>query len=202
MGGVVETNQPRRVLGCEAGLGAETGPQALPAPFDLVREPADPDLSMGPRQPSPSEGDLGIDRPARLVASGQLGLGDGETLIPRRGRVKPLLESSCVASPQVIERDDRSGQMRGSPEHGVREHRRQPQLQGLDALGADSNIAGGDTDDQVAAPVPALRRAYDESVAEVDGERDGRERDHRQVDGAREAVAEPGHAQSRDAPRL
>jgi hypothetical protein len=201
MGGVVETNQPRRVLRCEAGLGVETGPQALPAPFDLGCEPADPDLSTGPRQPSPGEGDLGIDRPARLVSPCQFGLCDGEPLVPRRGGAQPLLESNCVASPQVIERDHRPGQVRGSTEHGVREHRRQPQLQGLDALAADSKIVGRDPDDHAAALLPARRSLYDEPPAEVDRDRDGRKRDHPQVDGARDAVAEAGHAQSRDAPR-
>ena len=79
---VVETDQPGGPLGGEADLGPEPGPQTFAAPSDLRGQPLDPNPTAVLHHLPPGEGDLRVDRPTRLVPSGERGPGDREPVPP------------------------------------------------------------------------------------------------------------------------
>jgi hypothetical protein len=105
-----------------------------------------------------------------------------------------LLGSRGVGSPELVEADHRLGQLRGGPQHRVRDHRRQPYLQALDVPAAPSDVAGREADGEAAALLPAAGVVDEDPVAEVQEQRDRRVRDHLKVDGVLRLITESGHA--------
>ena len=69
MGRVVKTNQLGGAFGCDADLGPEPRPEALPAPSDLGGQPLDPNLPPTGDHLCPREGDFRVDLPTCLVSS-------------------------------------------------------------------------------------------------------------------------------------
>ena len=86
VGGVVDTDQLRRALGCEADLGPEPGPQALGARPDLGCQPVDPEPAhTGKSLAAAGQGDVRVDHPACLGSSRQRGLRDREPVVTGGG---------------------------------------------------------------------------------------------------------------------
>jgi hypothetical protein len=197
MGGVVEADQPRRVLGSEADLGSEPGPETLTAPSDLGCQPLDANLPVADRHLSPGEADLRVDRRACFDSLRQRGFGDREPVVPRCGRAQLLFHPPRVAPPEVIEGFDRSTQVGGSAQELVREHRGQANLQALDAPAAHANAVGREADDDDVALLPTTVVVDEQPIAEVDRDRDSRVRHHGKVDVVRAPFAEARHAEPR-----
>src|SRR5690606_25094484 len=197
VGGRVEPDELRRPLRGQAHLGPETGPQALATPAHLGRQLLDPDLPAGGDEPAPGLPDLGVDRPPDLEPPGQRGLGDGEPLLPRAGRLQPLLGAHRVPAPEVLQGDDRAGQRRRGPEHLVGDRGRQAHLQAGDLPPAAPHAAVGQAGDDrapLAPPAGLVHRVQLAARADVDDDGDRRVRDDPQVDRPRLAVDEAGHA--------
>jgi hypothetical protein len=73
----------------------------------------------------------------------------------------------------------------------VRHDRRQPHLQALDVAAMRSDAAGRQADDDAPALLPTGGVVDDERlIAEVDGHRDSRVRDHLEVEGFRGSIVE------------
>ena len=104
---LVETDELGSALGSETDLDSEPGPETLAAPSDLGRHALDTDPTAAGDQPSPGEGDFGVDRSSCAVSRSQRSLHDRETVFPRPGSAQSLLGSLGVAPPEVIEGDQR-----------------------------------------------------------------------------------------------
>ncbi len=123
MGGVVEAHQPGGVLGGEADLGPEAGPQALAAPSHLVRQAVDAHPSPAGEHQPPGSSHLWIKRRAGAHSSAKGVHCDREPLVPRRGGPQPFLGSPGVAAPDILQGDHRPAEVGRCAEHRNRQDR-------------------------------------------------------------------------------
>jgi hypothetical protein len=195
MGRVIEADQRSASLRGDAELGAESRPQALPAPFHFGGQLLDPDLPAGAHDLPPNEGDFRVDTAAGFVSSTELRLCNGETLFPRCGGAQLLLELESIASSDVFERSHRPADVGRCTEHCVREHRRQSQLQTLDISTAHVHALGRDADDDAAALLLAAGVVDEHAISQVDVQRHRGVRNCVKVDAVAESIAEARHTE-------
>jgi len=201
---IVKADELGGALGGEADLGSEPGPQTFAAPSDLSRQPLDSNPPPASHHLPPGERDFGVDYPACVVTSSQRSLSDREPVIPRPGSAQLLLGSHGVAPPEVIEGDHRPAQLRRGAQDRVRDHRRQPHLEALEAAGQPppSSAIGRESGDDAFSllrTTPVVDN--DRYVAEVEDHHDSRVRDQLNIDEGIRSIAEPCHGDPRQPTR-
>jgi len=199
----VETDELGSVLGGETDLGSKPGPETLAAPSDLGRHALDTDPTAAGDQPSPGEGDFGVDRSSCAVSRSQRSLRDREAVLPRPGCPQSLLGALGVAPPQVIEGDQRPAQLRRGVQDRMRDDWRQSHLQALKAPAASPACAAWceSGDDASSRLLPGVVDNDEWFLAEVEEDRDSRVRDQCNIDEFRGSIAKPCHGDPRELAR-
>lgn len=198
VGGVVETHELRSTLGSNADLRPEPRPQALAAPSGLGCQPVNPNPPPAGHHLLPREGDFRVDPPAGVMPPSQRGLRDREPVLPRPCGAQLLLGSLGVAPPpEVIEGDDRPANFGAGTKNRVRDERREPHLEALEAPAAPpADAPGRQSGDNPLSPLLLTTAVVDDDrrVTDVEDHHDSRVGDHPDIDDVISSIAEPRHS--------